>query len=30
MFEHSTPATDPGSGHTLTGDVRTQEAFHSR
>ncbi len=30
MSEHSTPATDPASGHTLTGDVRTHEAFHSR
>ena len=29
MFEHSKPATDPASGHTLTGDVRTHEAFHS-
>ena len=30
MFEHSTPATDPASGHTLTGHVRAHEAVHSR
>lgn len=29
MFEHSKPVTDPASGHTFTGDVRTHEAFHS-
>ena len=28
MFEHSKPATEPASNHTLTGDVRAQEAFH--
>ena len=29
MFEHSKPATEPASNHTLTGDVRAHEAFHS-